>query len=102
MSEDLIWESERGVFLVIIVRPNAKENEFLHSYSENEIVINLSGPAREGKANKELVKRLSKILGISSSDIAIAAGHKSRTKTLVLQGISIEKLKGRLSDLHNV
>lgn len=101
MSAELIWESDRGTFLVVVVRPNSKERTFVHSLSEAEIVLNLSGPAREGKANTELVKRLSKFLNLSSSDIVIAAGHKSRTKTLILQNITPKILLQKLSELHN-
>lgn len=101
MSKDLIWEGEKGIFLVVIVRPNAKDKKFVHELSEQEIVVNLSGPAREGKANTELVKRLSKNLGLSSSDIVIAAGHKSRQKTLLIQNISIDELRLKLTKLQN-
>ena len=101
MDEKLTWENEKGTFIVVTVRPNSKEKEFVQEISDNEIVLNLSGPAREGKANTELVKRLSKFLNLSSSDIVIVAGHKSRKKTLLLQKISAKEAISRLSGLHN-
>ena len=102
MSDGLIWETEKGTFLIITVRPRSKEKSLIHSFTETELVINLQSPAREGKANSEVLKRLSKALGISSTDIVIAAGHKSKTKTLLLKNISSQSLKDKLSELHNL
>ncbi len=101
MDEQLIWENEKGTFIVIIVRPNSKEKGLVHDISEHEIVLNLIGPAREGRANTELIKRLSKALNISSSDIMIVAGHKIRKKTLLLQKVTAEEVISHLQKLHN-
>ncbi|MFW9918687.1 MAG: DUF167 domain-containing protein [Candidatus Thorarchaeota archaeon] len=101
MTEEWIWESEKGTFLVVVVRPGSKERELVHTLDDSEIVLNLSSPARDGKANTELIKRLSKSLDLSSLDIVIAAGHKAKKKTLILQHISQKELLERLSKLHN-
>ena len=91
-----IWETARGTLVRVIVRPNSKENKFIAEVNPEAIHINLKGPAREGKANSELIKKLSKILKISTSEISLVAGHKSREKTLLVVGISVEELKNRL------
>jgi uncharacterized protein (TIGR00251 family) len=101
MSKSVIWESDKGTFLVVVVRPGSREKQLVHSVSDAEIVINLAEPAREGRANTELIKRLSKALQVPSSSIAIVAGHKSRQKTLLLQEITASDLLHRLSALHN-
>ncbi len=101
MNKSVTWESEKGTFLVVVVRPGSREKQLVHSVSEAEIIINLTGPAREGRANTELIKRLSKALQVPSSCIAIVAGHKSRQKTLLFQEISASELFHRLSALHN-
>lgn len=87
-----IWESERGTFLRVIVHPNSKEKRFISEVTPETIRINLKGSAREGKANIELLKRLSKILKISTVEINLVAGHKSREKTLLIVGIDACKL----------
>jgi len=102
MNEQLIWETEKGTFIIVTVKPRSKDDSFIHTLSDEEIVINLRGAAREGKANTELLKRLSKELAISGADIVIVAGHKSRTKTLLLSNISAETLWAKLSELHNL
>lgn len=89
--------SEKGTFLRVIVKPNSKEKKFVGDISSESIQINLTGPAREGKANTELVKKLSKILKVSTSSIKLVAGHKSREKTLLIKGINVEEVEEMLS-----
>jgi len=97
MDSKSIWMSEKGTFLRVIVKPNSKEKQLVAEINPDSILINLTGPAREGKANTELVKKLSKILKISSSSIRIVAGHKSREKILLLVGLNIEEVEQKLS-----
>ncbi len=101
MSEEWVWESEKGTFIVIAVRPNSREKTFIHSMSNDEIVLNISSPAKDGKANTELMKRLAKTLGLSTSDVILAAGHKSKKKTLIIQKMSKKELLQKLSELQN-
>ncbi len=100
MTENLLWENERGTFLRVLVRPNSGTGDLIESISETELLINLKGPAREGKANKELVKRIAKVLGISSGNITLVAGQKTREKTLLITSLSAGEVWDRLSELH--
>lgn len=81
------------------MRPNSKENKFIAEVTQEEIHINLKGPAREGKANSELLKKLAKKLNISTADISLVAGHKSKEKTLLIVGIDAEEISNRLADV---
>ncbi|MGQ4912658.1 MAG: DUF167 domain-containing protein [Candidatus Thorarchaeota archaeon] len=93
MSTEAIWESERGVFIRTLVHPKSRSKEFISEITPEALHINLTSPAREGKANVELVKRLSKILGVSTSEISIIGGHRSREKTVLVRGISLDQVK---------
>lgn len=97
MDSKSVWTSEKGTFLRVIVKPNSKEKQLIAEKNQDSILINLSGPAREGKANTELVKKLSKLLKISSSAIRLIAGFKSREKILLIDGLSTEEVEQRLS-----
>jgi uncharacterized protein (TIGR00251 family) len=101
MVEEAIWESKAGTFLRITVRPKSKKKELIERLSEVEIVFNLKSPARNGKANAELLKRLSKLLQLSTKDIRIVAGHKSKTKTILIQGFSIDDVKKILREVNS-
>ncbi|MHA2358875.1 MAG: DUF167 domain-containing protein [Candidatus Thorarchaeota archaeon] len=94
-----IWESESGTFLRVIVRPNSREKNFVAEISPEAILVNLKSPAREGKANSELVKRLAKVLTISTGNIRLVAGHKSKEKTLLVESLSPEDIELRLSNV---
>lgn len=92
-----IWETARGTLLRVIVRPNSKEKDFIAEVSPESIIINLKGPAREGKANSELLKGLSKILKISTSNLRLVAGHKSKEKTVLIVSVNAEEIANKLS-----
>ncbi len=96
MSKGPIWESQSQIFIKVIVKPNSKSKKFVEEITDEFVVINLRDPAREGKANTELVKRLSKTLGISTSSVQIVRGHKSRDKTVVVDGIELDQVRTRL------
>ena len=96
MDSGPVWMSEKGTFLRVIVKPNSKEKQFIAERNPDSISINLAGPAKEGKANTELVKRLSKLLKVSTSAIRLVAGHKSREKILLIDGLSAEEVEHKL------
>jgi uncharacterized protein (TIGR00251 family) len=100
MTDNLLWENEKGTFLRVLVRPNSGGRALIERFSDTELVINLKGPAREGKANTELVKKLAKALDISTGDLSLVSGHKSREKTLLISNLSVIQVKKLLSTLH--
>lgn len=85
---------EKGVLLKVKVIPNASRNEI--SFIDEGYKIKLKSPPVEGKANKELIAYLSKILKIKKSAIQIRVGDTSRNKTLFIENLSEEVLKKRL------
>jgi uncharacterized protein (TIGR00251 family) len=97
MSAKSIWENERGVFIKVIVKPNSKSREFIVEINDEAVFLNPSGPAREGKANTELIKKLAKMFGVTTSAIALVAGHKSREKILLVKGMTQEAVLQKLS-----
>ncbi len=101
MASEAVWESDKGVFLRVIVRPMSKKREFLAKVNENDIVANLRSPARDGKANTELVKRLSKHLGLSTINVTLVSGHKSREKTILIHGLDRIQVLQKLKLVHN-
>lgn len=46
----------------------------------NKIIVGLTSKPEKGKANAELVKKLAKHFGVSSSQVVIISGWKSRRK----------------------
>ncbi|KAK0749815.1 hypothetical protein B0T18DRAFT_323775 [Schizothecium vesticola] len=75
------------LFIHCSVKPGAsKSREGVTSVSEDTVEICVSAQAREGEANKAVVKVLSEVLKLPKSDLQITQGHKSRNKTIAAVG----------------
>lgn len=46
----------------------------------NEITIGVKSKPVDGKANREIVKKLAKHFGVPATTVTIRAGHRSRDK----------------------
>ena len=79
----------------IVVQPNAKRNEVL-GFEESVLHVKIAAPPVKGKANRELIAFLSKLLGISKSSITIEKGHISRRKVIAIEGLSQAEVTKRL------
>jgi uncharacterized protein (TIGR00251 family) len=82
----------------ITVSPKSSQSKIVVK-DEESIKIYLNSPPVDGKANAELIKLLSKKLGIAKSGIEIIRGQSGRKKTLRVTGLDkrkiIEELKGK-------
>lgn len=99
MSTESIWESERGTFIRVVVKPSSKSKTFVEEITPDAVFLNLSVPAREGKANTELIKKMAKLLGVSSTNVVLVAGHRNREKTLLVLGKAREEIVLKLSNM---
>ncbi|NJE07381.1 YggU family protein [Thermococcus sp. M39] len=90
----MIKQTKDGVILLVHVQPNAKKNsiEGIDKW-KGRIKIKVSAPPVGGKANKELIKFLSKLLG---KEVVIIRGETSREKDLLIKGASMEEVKKKL------
>ncbi|USG99449.1 DUF167 domain-containing protein [Thermococcus argininiproducens] len=90
----MIKESKEGVILQIYVQPKAKRTE-IDGVDEwrKRLKVKVKAPPVEGKANKEIVKFFSKLLG---AEISLIKGETSREKDLLIRGVSIEEVKKKL------
>ncbi|MCV0411111.1 DUF167 domain-containing protein [Nitrosopumilus sp.] len=55
--------------------------EFLE-INENQIKIGIKSKPFKGEANKEIIKKIAKHFGISTSLVQIKSGHKSQEKII--------------------
>ena len=63
---------------------NVKFNkDFIDVDEENKVItIGIRSKPVKGKANKEVVKKIAKYFDISSSNVEIVAGQRSKTKII--------------------
>ena len=83
--------------LVVRVTPNSSSNH-ISLESDGKLVVKLTSPPVEGKANKDLVKLIAKKLGIAQSDVSIKRGEHSRNKVLIVRGVSAETIRRNLTN----
>ena len=80
----LITEAKEGCYLKVFITPKSSKNQIL-SIINDELKIKIAAPPEKGKANKELIRFLSRNLKIQKDSISITKGETSRHKTLFLQ-----------------
>ena len=90
-----IRDSKDGALLAVKVTPRASADK-LAGIKDGRILVRLSAPPVDGKANQALVKYLAKALGLAKSGLEVVAGHKSRQKTVLARGISAAKAAQKL------
>ena len=88
-----VFETEEGAAFEANVKPRSKR--FKVQVNE-KLLIFCRQPPIEGKVNRELVKELSKIFG---GKVEIVAGHRSRTKLILVKGATEERILKGLASL---
>ncbi len=76
----------------IRVVPNAPKSACVGEYAD-AVKIKIAAQAMDGKANAELIKFLSKTLGVSRNAVRICAGETSRDKLVEIEGCTDIKNK---------
>ncbi len=89
--------------MIISVRlyPNATKNELI-GLSHGVWQVRVAAPPVKGKANKELISFLGKVLGVGKSSVSIVQGHTSRSKLIAIDGLTQEEIMKRLSSSSGV
>ncbi len=87
--EDAIKDTGNGVMIDLKVIPGSGSTEVPSGYDElrNRIRAKVSAKAIDGKANKQLIRELSRLFGISSSQIRLN-GLASTRKSIELIGVA--------------
>ena len=88
---------DNNVVIDIEVSPNSNKFQ-ISGFNEwrNRFEIRIKQVPQKGKANKEIVKELSKIF---NCDISISKGEKSSQKTIVCYNVSIDCILEKLSEI---
>ena len=89
-SIPLIAKVDNGIRVVIHAVPNARETGIIME-SDGSLLMRVHAPPIKGKANREIVKWLSKKLKKPNSQVRIIAGLTSNLKTLEIIGMDESK-----------
>ena len=93
------FESRPGYFmsveLAVRVQPRAKKDEVVGLRGE-QVVIRISAPPVDGKANAALEAFIAKRAGVAKSSVSVVRGHTGRDKVVRVEGIDAERLRNAL------
>lgn len=81
------------------VYPGAAGNE-VTGFANGVLLLKISAPPVRGKANRELVAFLSRLLGVARDSVNIVKGNTSRNKIVAIDGWSKEAAIRRLLPDH--
>ena len=78
--------------------PRSARDE-IAGWQDDCLRVRVAAPPIEGKANSALERLLAKALGIPKTAVSVAAGGRSRDKTVVIDGLSQDEALKRLRQI---
>ncbi|XP_067293060.1 UPF0235 protein C15orf40 homolog [Pseudorasbora parva] len=85
-----------AIAIAIHAKPGAKQNA-ITDVSEEAVGVAIAAPPSDGEANAELLRYLSKVLGLKKSEVSLDKGSKSREKVIkVTADVSQEDILKKL------
>jgi uncharacterized protein len=79
------------------LQPRAKREEVVGERA-GAIVIRVTAPPVDGKANAALCAFLARVAGVPPSRVAVVRGQTSRDKVVRVEGVTTEALRAALLD----
>ncbi len=86
------------MILEVRVIPNASRTAITGTRGD-EVVLRLTAPAIEGKANRAALGYLSRAFVVRSSAVRLVGGEKSRHKKIEIVGLDSGEFTNKLADL---
>lgn len=83
--------------LNVRLQPRSRRSEVV-GVREGALLVRVTAPPVDGKANAALCKLLAKLLGVPPSTVAVVRGSSARDKVVRVDGIETSILMHRLSD----
>jgi len=88
----MLEETKAGIVFSVKVIPKAHQSQIV-GWENNILKIRIKAIPAKGEANTELIRFLSKTLGIAKSQIELIGGDTCRLKRLRITGIEMKKLQ---------
>jgi uncharacterized protein (TIGR00251 family) len=84
-----------GVLIAVRVVPRAARSG-VAGVRDGALLVRLNAAPVEGAANAELIEVIAEAIGVPKRAVSIAAGEKSRRKTVHVTGVSVDEVRGKL------
>ncbi len=92
-SESFVCPAEDGVYVKLRVSPGARSTEIKGLYGKEALRLSVAAPPIEGKANEEIERYLSTLIGVKRSRVAVAKGASHRDKLVFVSGVKAETVQ---------
>ena len=92
-----IRETADGAVFSVRVVPRASRSEAA-GIQDGALKLRITAPPVDGKANEECIRLVAGILGVKRAQVAIIAGHTSRTKTVAVAGVKAAQVASLIAD----
>ncbi len=88
-----------GVEIAVKLKPGSSRKGIAGLEGE-QLAVAVHARPTGGEANRALIRFLADAIGVPASSIVISRGMKSRVKTVLVEGISLECVASRLGIGH--
>ena len=86
----------RGVFVIPVrASAGARENA-VRGEQDGALKVSVTQAPEKGKANKAIIRVLSKELSLKKSQIQLLSGETARMKKFFVEGASVEEVRGKI------
>ena len=85
-----------GCVLTVRAHPGARENA-ITGVHDGALEVSLKFPPADGRANEALLKLLAETIGVPRTDLQLLSGATSRTKFVLLEGVTVADLQTKLA-----
>ena len=98
--ESIVKKHQDGTILNLFVTAGSRKNVFPAGVNNWRkcIEISVSAPAKDNKANKEVIKTVADFFKKPVNDVFIISGNKNNKKTVFVKGASVSFISDRLRE----
>ena len=92
MGADYLAETPEGVILNVRAQPRSSRSG-IDGLLGDAVKVRIKCAPVDGKANKELIETLADAFGVAKSSVAFKSGETSKTKRILLRGMTGERVR---------
>ena len=90
-----ISDGNGAVRVSLHVQPRSSRTEIVSAHGD-AIKLRVAAPPVAGEANREVVRFLSKLLGVSAASIELLSGETGRRKVVEVRGVTVDFVRSKL------
>ena len=90
-----ISTEQDAVLLPVKVVPGASRTAFVGEW-DGRAKLTIAAPPEKGRANKEIVVYLAKLLGLRRRDVSVVRGLTTPLKTIRIEGVTVGAVRAAL------